>query len=61
MFSVRCWLLDVFPCLNRALPAAIGAAAVQINQDVARLGTFAGADDAPALQFVHNARGAGVA
>ena len=58
MFGVRCWSLDVFPCLHRLLPAAVHSGAVQINQNVARLGTFAGADDAAAFQFVHDARGA---
>src|ERR1017187_5538550 len=47
--------------LHRALRAAVGAPALEIYQDVARLGAFAGADDAAAFQFVHDARGAGVA
>ncbi len=42
---------------NRALPRAIRATAVQINQDVARFCAFAGADDAAIFQFVHDARG----
>src|ERR1035437_7820214 len=57
MFDVGC-----FPrCSNRALPAAIRAAAVEVYQDFARLGAFAGADDAAAFEFVHDARSAGVA
>ena len=46
---------------HRFLPAAIGAFAVQVNQDVARFGAFAGADDAAVFEFVHDARGAAVA
>src|ERR1019366_1300564 len=45
---------------HRLLPAAVYSSAIQINQNVARLGAFAGADDAAAFQFVHDARGAGV-
>src|ERR1035437_6959775 len=56
MFDVGC-----FPrCSNRALPAAIGTAAVEVNQDFARLGTVALTDDAAIFQFVHDARGAAV-
>src|ERR1035437_7870523 len=56
MFDVGC-----FPrCSNRAFPAAFGTAAVEVNQDFARLGTVALADDAAILQFVHDARGAAV-
>src|ERR1017187_6314400 len=47
--------------LHRALRTAVGAAAVEIYQDFARLGSLAGADDAAAFEFVHDARGAGVA
>src|ERR1039458_5248367 len=47
--------------LHRALRGDSGAAAVEIYQDFARLGTLAGADDAAAFEFVHDARGAGVA
>src|ERR1017187_4176949 len=47
--------------LHRALRAAVGAAAVEVYQDFARLGTLTGADDAAALKLVHDARGAGVA
>src|ERR1017187_5084911 len=47
--------------LHRALRAAVGTRAVQINQYVPWLGAFARADDAAAFQFVHDARGAGVA
>ena len=43
------------------LSLAVCAAAVQINEDVARLGAFAGADDAAVLQFIHDARGAAIA
>src|SRR5665213_3828788 len=46
---------------NRFLSAAVRAAAVEVNQNVARLRAFAGADDAAIFQFVHDARGAGVA
>ena len=52
----RCSLL-----LNRALIAAVGAAAIQIDQNIARFGAFARADDAAIFQFIHDARGAGVA
>lgn len=66
MLNVRCFLLELADKLsalqsNRLLARTIHAGAVQINQDVARLGTLAGADDAPVLQFVHDARGSGVA
>src|ERR1035437_2028654 len=47
--------------LNRFLPAAVGTAAVEVNQDFARLGTVALADDAAIFQFVHDARRAAVA
>src|SRR5216117_4035316 len=43
------------------LPAAVGAGAVEINQDVPRLRAFARADEAAVFQFIHDARGAGVA
>src|SRR5450755_1852666 len=46
---------------HRALPRAVVAFTVQVNQDFARLGAFAFADDAPVLQFVHDARGAAIA
>jgi hypothetical protein len=55
------WSHKLFDGLHRALAAAVGARAVQVNQDVPRLGAFAGADDAATFQFVHDARGAGVA
>src|ERR1700690_1755579 len=42
-------------CSHRFLPAAIGAATVQINQYVPRLGALAGPDDAAVFQFVHDA------
>jgi hypothetical protein len=34
---------------------------IQINQDVARFGALARADDAAVLEFIHDARGAGIA
>src|SRR5687768_11053588 len=40
---------------------AVSAGAVQINQNVARLGAFAGADDAAIFEFVHNAGSARIA
>src|SRR5665213_231113 len=46
---------------NRFLSAAVRAAAVEVNQNVARLRAFARTDDAAIFQFVHDARGAGVA
>ena len=46
--------------LHRFLPPAIVALAVKVYEDVARFGTFAGADDAAAFEFIHDARGAGV-
>ena len=52
---------DRAPQSHRFLSAAIGAAAVEINQNFARLGAFARTDDAAAFQFVHDARGAAVA
>src|SRR5579872_6228013 len=42
-------------------PAAIRPAAVEVDQNIARLGAFAGANDAAVFQLVHNARGSGVA
>src|SRR5579862_1064766 len=48
------------PRLNGLLPAAIRTGAVQIDQDITRLGALAGADDAAVFQFVHDARGTGV-
>ena len=42
------------------LPIAIRAAAVQIDENIARFGAFAWADDAAILQFIHDAGGAGV-
>src|ERR1017187_7750707 len=56
MLNVECFLRS-----HRLLSAAVHSRAVQINQNVARLRAFAGADDAAAFQFVHDARGAGVA
>ena len=41
--------------------AAIGAAAVQVNEDVARFGAFAGPNNAAVLQFIHDAGGAAIA
>ena len=49
------------PPLHRLLPPAIVPFAVQINQDVPRLGAFAGPDDPATFEFIHDARGAGVA
>src|ERR1035437_4625605 len=46
---------------HRALRAAVRAAAVEVYQNFARLGALAGADDATAFEFVHDARGPGVA
>lgn len=43
------------------LAPAVRTSAIQINEDVARLGALAGADNAPVLQFIHDARGAAVA
>ena len=43
------------------LPRPVGAPAVQIDQNIARLGAFARADDAAVFQFIHDARGAAVA
>src|SRR5438034_9854884 len=43
------------------LSLAVGAGAVEVNQNVARFGAFAGADDAAVFQLVHDARRAGVA
>src|SRR5258706_12373243 len=40
---------------------AIRPAPVQINENVPRLRSFAGADDAAVFQFIHDARSAGVA
>jgi hypothetical protein len=40
---------------------AIGTGAIQVEQDVAGFGTFAGTNDAAIFQFVHNAGGATVA
>jgi hypothetical protein len=52
MFDVECWLLDVFPThSHHALPAAVVALAVEINQNVARLGGLCGHG------FTHRARG----
>src|ERR1039458_3030696 len=61
MFDVRCFPLfhavpEAGAPSNGTLPAAVRARAVQINQNVARLGAFAGADDAAIFQFVHDAR-----
>src|SRR2546428_6965813 len=39
------------------LSPAISAGAVEIDQDVARFGAFARADDAAVFQFVHDTRG----
>ncbi len=47
--------------LNGFLPAAVMAFAVEVDQDFARLGTFALADNAAIFQLVHDARGAAVA
>ena len=45
------------PSLSRGtLP--IRPAAIEVDQNVPRLGAFAGAGDAAALQFVHDAGGA---
>jgi len=41
--------------------APIRPATVQVNQDVTRLGAFAGADDAAVLQLIHDAGGAAIA
>jgi hypothetical protein len=41
--------------------ATVGAAAVQVDEDVAGLGAIAGADDAAVLQLVHDAGGPPVA
>ena len=40
---------------------AVGAGAIEINEDVAGFGAFARADDAAVFQFIHDAGGAGVA
>src|SRR5688500_15873171 len=46
--------------LTQPLPLPIGAAAVEIDQDVPWFGAFAGANNAAPFQFVHDAGGAGV-
>src|SRR5258708_3770754 len=46
---------------HRALPRAVVAFAIEVDQDFARLRAFALTDDAAILQFVHDARGAAVA
>ena len=48
--SVFCFLLRLFAL-------AVNALDVKVYEDVAWFGTFARADDAPVLQFVHDARG----
>src|SRR5690349_13964743 len=45
--------------LNR-LRIAIGAAAVEIDQNIARLRAFARADNAAVFQFIHDARRASI-
>src|SRR5204862_500115 len=47
--------------LYRLLARAIGAPAIEIDQDIAWFGPFARADDAPVLQLIHDARGSRVA
>src|SRR5437899_9296592 len=43
------------------LPRAIGAGAVEVDENVARFSAFAGADDAAVFEFVHDAGGAAIA
>src|SRR3979411_15430 len=47
--------------MARIAATAVGAAAVEVDKNVARFGAFAGADDAAVFQFIHDAGGAGVA
>ena len=42
--------------LDGALAAAVGTTAIQIDQNIPRLGAFAGADHAAIFQFIHDAR-----
>ena len=53
----------LFFCVLRSCRSscAVRAPTIQIDQNVARLGAFARADDAAVFQFVHDARGAGIA
>src|ERR1035438_870219 len=46
---------------HRTLPRAVMTFAVEVNQDFARLGAFALADDAAVFQFIHDASGSAVA
>ena len=70
-FSRGVWFVNVFQTSHRAGPEAgapshglltrpVVAFVVEVNQDFARFGTPALADDAAVFQFVHDARGAAV-
>src|ERR1022692_2685190 len=67
VFDVGCWmfaqLAGTVPGVpsHRLLPRAVVAFAVQVNQDFARFGAFALADDTAIFQFIHDARGPAVA
>src|SRR5947208_1164817 len=47
--------------LLACLTLAVGAAAIEVDEDVARFSAFTGPNQAPVFQFVHDAGGPGVA
>jgi hypothetical protein len=44
----------------KPLTMSIRSAAIEVNQDVSRLSSFARTDNAAVFQFIHNARRSGV-
>src|SRR4051794_2964549 len=51
--------LNLFP-VARITATAVGAATVEVDENVARFSALAGADNAAVFQFIHDARGTGV-